>query len=70
MDAAVRHSQGAMEGIAELRALNDFIPFTVSAGYRGLKLPQPQRPGAYAAMDSLITQASGRSAPAVDRGRD
>ncbi|TDU82509.1 hypothetical protein EV138_7403 [Kribbella voronezhensis] len=58
------HSQGAMEGIAELRALNDFIPFSVSAGYPGLRLPAPQRAGAYAAMDSLVTQASG---PAKDR---
>jgi hypothetical protein len=53
------HSQGAMEGVAELRAMNDFVPFAVSAGYNGLRLPPPARAGAYAAMDSLVTQASG-----------
>jgi hypothetical protein len=53
------HSQGAMEGVAELRALNDFVAFSVNAGYPGLTPPSPARPGAYAAMDSLVTQASG-----------
>ena len=58
------HSLGAMEGVAELRALNDFVPFSVSAGYQGLQVPPPARAGAYAAMDSLVTQASG---PAMGR---
>ncbi|GAA1575367.1 hypothetical protein GCM10009789_30990 [Kribbella sancticallisti] len=58
------HSQGAMEGFAELRAMNDFAAFSANAGYPGLTLPTPAYPGAYAAMNSLVTQASG---PAKDR---
>jgi hypothetical protein len=58
------HSLGAMEGFAELRAMNDFEVFTVNAGYPGLRPGEPQYPGAYAAMNSLVTQVSG---PAKDR---
>jgi hypothetical protein len=58
------HSRGAMEGFAEFRAISDFEVFTVSAGYPGLEPPEPQYPGAYAAMNSLVTQVSG---PAKDR---
>jgi hypothetical protein len=53
-----------MEGFAELRALTDFEVFTVLAGYPGLQPGEPQYPGAYAAINSLVTQASG---PAKDR---
>jgi hypothetical protein len=58
------HSRGAMEGFAEFRAISDFEVFTVGAGYPGLRPPEPQYPGAYAAMNSLATQVSG---PAKDR---
>ena len=58
------HSLGAMEGFAEVRTVNDFEAFSNSAGYPGLTLDRAAYPGAHAAMDSLITQASG---PAKDR---
>jgi hypothetical protein len=53
------HSNGAMEGFAELRTANDFEAFAVSAGHPELILESPQYPGAFAAMDSLADQASG-----------
>jgi hypothetical protein len=48
-----------MEGFAEVRTVNDFEAFTNNAGYPGLALDKAAYPGAHAAMDSLITQASG-----------
>ncbi|TCM41133.1 hypothetical protein [Kribbella sp. VKM Ac-2568] len=59
-----QHSLGLMEGVAELRATTDFQAFTEAAGYPGLTLTTPQYPGAHAAVDSLVTQASG---PVVGR---
>ena len=53
------HSRGLMEGIAELRATNDFDAFSDEAGYSGLTAGQPEYPSAHAAVDSLVTQASG-----------
>jgi hypothetical protein len=58
------HSKGVMEGVAELRTTTDFQAFTVAAGCPGLTLPGPQYPGAHAAVNNLITQASG---PALSR---
>ena len=58
------HSIGAMEGFAELRTGYDFEAFSAAAGYPELELGAPQYPGAYAAIDSLVEQASG---PAKDR---
>ncbi|TWD72444.1 hypothetical protein FB561_7436 [Kribbella amoyensis] len=55
------HSQNLMEGLAEARALQDFRAFAARTGYRNLSLPQPKYPGAYAAAESLITQATGPS---------
>jgi hypothetical protein len=53
------HSKGLTEGIAEIRALEDFEPFTDMAGYPHLVIPQPKHPGAYAATESLIDQVTG-----------
>jgi hypothetical protein len=53
------HSKGVMEGVAELRTTIDFQAFTDAAGYPGLTLQGPQYPGAHAAVDNLVTQASG-----------
>ncbi|WP_405067940.1 hypothetical protein OG558_41390 [Kribbella sp. NBC_01510] len=53
------HSRGLMEGVAELRAIEDFRLFTRQAGYFGLSMPQPQYEGAYTATDSLVNQVSG-----------
>lgn len=53
------HSLGLMEGVAELRADEDFTVFTVSAGYHGLGYFQPEYPAAHVATDSLVNQASG-----------
>ncbi|NEA35206.1 hypothetical protein [Streptomyces sp. SID13031] len=58
------HSLGATEGLAELRAMNDFPIFATLAGYPGLKLPAATYPGAHSAMDNLVTQVTG---PAKDR---
>lgn len=65
------HSQGAMEGFAEVRTVNDFEAFTNNAGYPGLALDKAAYPGAHAAMDSLITQASGagHGSVCIDRRR-
>lgn len=53
------HSRGLMEGVAELRAIQDFDAFIVRAGYPDLALPQPHYKGAYAATASLLNQAAG-----------
>lgn len=53
------HSRGLMEGVAELRAVEDFRLFTRQAGYFGLSMPQPQYEGAYTATDSLVSQVAG-----------
>lgn len=60
------HSKGLMEGVAELRAMVDFDAFADRAGYKDLVLPGPQYPGAHAAADGLLDQASG---PNIDRKR-
>lgn len=54
-----QHSLGLMEGLAEVRALQDFATFARRAGYAGLELPAPSYPGAYAATQSLLQQVSG-----------
>jgi hypothetical protein len=54
-----KHSLGLLEGVAELRAIEDFRLFTRQAGYFGLAVPRPQYDGAYAATDSLVNQAAG-----------
>jgi hypothetical protein len=53
------HSEGVMEGFAELRTVEDFRAFTSRAGYPGLTLEEPQYPGAYAATESLMAQVAG-----------
>jgi hypothetical protein len=60
------HSLGLMEGFAEVRAVADFDAFARRAGYPGLTLDQPQYPGAHAATESMLAQASG---PSVSRKR-
>ncbi|MEV0793004.1 hypothetical protein [Kribbella sp. NPDC050459] len=57
------HSLGIMEGVAELRAVEDFALFSRTAGYRDLGYFQPEYPAAYSATDSLVNQASGISVP-------
>jgi hypothetical protein len=54
-----KHSLGLMEGIAEVRTLADFVPFTERSGYPGLVLAEPQYPGALTAAEGLIAQATG-----------
>jgi hypothetical protein len=54
-----RHSLGLTEGVAEVRAVEDFQAFTWRAGYLDVVLPGPQYEGAYAATDRLLDQASG-----------
>jgi hypothetical protein len=54
------HTYGLTEGVAELRAVVDFQPFTWRAGYGELVLPKPQYAGAYAATAQLLHQAGGR----------
>lgn len=54
-----KHSLGLTEGVAELRAIEDFQLFTRQAGYFGLGVPRPQYDGVYTAADSLVNQASG-----------
>lgn len=58
------HSVGLMEGIAEVRAMQDFPAFARLAGHPGLDLPTPAYPGAHAATRNLLQQVSG---PAKDR---
>ncbi len=53
------HSLGVMEGLAEIRALEDFEAFAHVAGYSGLAVPEPQYPAAHAAVQGLLEQASG-----------
>jgi hypothetical protein len=53
------HSEGVMEGFAELRTVEDFRAFTSRAGYPGLTLEEPQYRGAYAATESLMAQVAG-----------
>ncbi|RZT13566.1 hypothetical protein EV649_6762 [Kribbella sp. VKM Ac-2569] len=57
-------SQGLHEGVAAVRAANDFDVFTRSAGYPHLAFDGTQQSGAYVAANDLIQQASG---PSVDR---
>jgi hypothetical protein len=63
---AVRSTQtrGLMEGIAEIRAMEDFDAFARRAGYRDLPLPASTYPGAHAAATSLLKQCAG---PRVSR---
>jgi hypothetical protein len=58
------HSQGLMEGFAEVRTVQDFPAFARLAGYPGIELPTPTYAGAYAATENLLQQAAG---PAKDR---
>ena len=58
------HSAGLMEGIAEVRTVQDFPAFARLAGHPGLALPASAYPGAHAATQNVLQQASG---PAVDR---
>jgi hypothetical protein len=53
------HTRGLTEGLAEVRAVDDFQAFTWRAGYRDLVLPKPQYEGAYAATDRLLNQIDG-----------
>ncbi len=53
------HSLGLTEGVAEVRAMDDFQAFTWRAGYRDLVLPKPQYEGAYAATDRLLDHIDG-----------
>jgi hypothetical protein len=53
------HTLGLTEGIAEVRAVEDFQAFTWRAGYRDLVLPKPQYEGAFAATDRLLEQIDG-----------
>lgn len=53
------HSRGVMEGIAEVRAFEDFELFAKRAGYRGLTFGVPQYPGAFAATSDLMTHITG-----------
>lgn len=53
------HSLGLTEGVAELRAAADLQIFTELAGYPGLVFSEPQYEGAFAATESLLSQASG-----------
>ncbi|MFC6162980.1 hypothetical protein [Kribbella jiaozuonensis] len=57
-------SRGLHDGVAAVRAADDFEAFTELAGYEGLSLDGQQFSGAYAAANGLIEQASG---PRVDR---
>ena len=57
-------SRGLHDGVAAVRAADDFEAFAELAGYEGLSLGGQQRSGAYAAANGLIQQASGAS---VDR---
>ncbi|TCO21195.1 hypothetical protein EV652_111102 [Kribbella steppae] len=54
-----KHSLGLTEGVAEVRAIEDFQAFTWRAGYQDVVLPGPQYEGAFAATDRLLDQASG-----------
>jgi hypothetical protein len=60
------HSLGMMEGVAELRAVEDFALFSRTAGYRGLGYFHPEYPAAYSATDRLVNQASGIYVPRRD----
>ena len=53
------HSEGLMEGFAELRTVEDFEAFSWRAGYPGLTMSEPQYPGAFAATESLMVQVAG-----------
>ncbi|TCO40104.1 hypothetical protein EV646_11818 [Kribbella antiqua] len=53
------HSLGLTEGLAELRAAQDFQIFAELAGYPGLVFTEPQYEGAFIATESLLKQASG-----------
>ncbi len=46
-------------GVTEVRAATDLETFAERAGYPNLPAPPPQAAGAYAATESLLTQASG-----------
>jgi hypothetical protein len=52
-------------GITEVRIATDFETFAERAGYPSVPAPTPAAEGAYAATDSLLTQASG-----LTSGRD
>ncbi|WP_157979547.1 hypothetical protein [Kribbella monticola] len=54
-------SKGLMEGIAEVRAVEDFDAFARRAGYPDLPMPTPTYPGAHAAATSLLNQCAGPS---------
>lgn len=58
------HSLGITEGVAAVRAADDFINFSELAGYEGLTFDGQQHTGAHAATTNLIAQATG---PRVDR---
>ncbi|MEU4607984.1 hypothetical protein AB0F43_33810 [Kribbella sp. NPDC023972] len=53
------HSLGLTEGVAELRAAQDFQIFAELAGYPRLVFSEPQYAGAFIATESLVTQTSG-----------
>lgn len=57
-------SRGLHDGVAAVRAADDFEAFAELAGYDGLSFGGEQHSGAYAAANGLIQQASGVS---VDR---
>lgn len=57
-------SRGLHDGVAAVRAVDDFEAFTELADYEGLSFDGRQHTGAYAAANNLISQASG---PRVDR---
>lgn len=54
------HSLGLTEGIAEVRAVEDFQAFSWRTGHDAVVLPKPQYEGAYAATDRLLDQIGGR----------
>lgn len=57
-------SRGLHDGVASVRAANDFDAFRSAAGYPRLAFDNTQRSGTYAATNDLIQQVSG---PNVDR---
>lgn len=57
-------SRGLHDGVAAVRAANDFDAFTEMAGYPPLAWDNAQRSGTYAATNDLVQQVSG---PRVDR---
>jgi len=57
--AATPQAGGLAVGVVEVRAATDFDTFAERAGYANLPAPSPEAEGAFAATDSLLTQASG-----------